>query len=96
MYFCSYDVIADRKGDKRRAKLFDLLKDFGEHVQYSVFFCELSVSERLELISTAREIINQEEDQLIVLEVGPDNQDWAMQLECLGKPWKPRDKSFIF
>lgn len=34
----SYDITNDR----RRNRIFDILKSYGQHVQYSVFECELS------------------------------------------------------
>ncbi|MBI4752260.1 MAG: CRISPR-associated endonuclease Cas2 [Acidobacteria bacterium] len=34
----SYDI----SSDKRRTKIFEALKSYGQHVQYSVFECDLS------------------------------------------------------
>ncbi|PIE31974.1 CRISPR-associated endonuclease Cas2 [candidate division KSB3 bacterium] len=42
MYFVlSYDI----KNDRRRVKVHDVLKNYGERVQYSVFECDLSRKE---------------------------------------------------
>ncbi len=38
VYLCTYDV----SDDKRRSRLFSLLQDHGDHVQYSVFLCSLT------------------------------------------------------
>ncbi|MEZ5327532.1 MAG: CRISPR-associated endonuclease Cas2 [Verrucomicrobiales bacterium] len=92
---CTYDVTSTREGDKRRARLFDLLRDHGEHVQYSVFLCELTAAERIRLLATSREILHEKEDQLIVLNIGPANLDWTLKLDCLGKAWKPQVRCFI-
>jgi CRISPR-associated protein Cas2 len=91
VYLCSYDI-AD---DKRRAKLFELLKDHGEHVQYSVFLCSLTKSEMKQLSAVADKIINQNEDQLLVVDIGADDIDWATQLSCIGKIWTPQVRSRI-
>jgi CRISPR-associated protein Cas2 len=91
VYLCSYDI-AD---DKRRAKLFELLKDHGEHVQYSVFLCSLTKSEMKHLSAVADKIINQNEDQLLVVDIGADDIDWATQLSCIGKIWTPQVRSRI-
>ena len=41
----SYDIV----DDKRRTKIFKLLKGYGTHVQYSVFECELSERQLMRL-----------------------------------------------
>ncbi len=38
MYVVSYDI----SSDKLRGKIFKLLKNYGKHIQFSVFECELS------------------------------------------------------
>lgn len=95
LYLCTYDVLATKEGDKRRSKLFDLLLDHGEHVQYSVFLCELSRVERIRLVGEARRILNEREDQLLVLDIGPETFEWSSRLDCLGKTWTPQVRSFI-
>lgn len=35
-------ITYDLEDDKKRNKLFKLLKNYGQHVQYSVFECDLS------------------------------------------------------
>ena len=91
VYLCTYDI-AD---DKRRTKLFELLKDHGEHVQYSVFLCSLTRSELKRLSAVADEIVHQEQDQLLLVDLGGDDIDWATQLSCLGKTWTPQVRSRI-
>jgi CRISPR-associated protein Cas2 len=95
LYLCTYDVASDKEGDKRRARLYELLRDHGEHVQYSVFLCELTEGERIWLIGAAREILHEKADQLLVMDIGPENVDWSGKLHCLGKAWTPQVRSFI-
>ncbi len=95
LYLCAYDVLSSREGDRRRAKLYELLLNYGEHVQYSVFLCELSESERIRLLGAARHILHEREDQLLVLDIGPESLEWESRLECLGKSWTPQVRSFI-
>jgi CRISPR-associated protein Cas2 len=91
IYLCTYDV----SEDKRRTKLFELLKDHGEHVQFSVFLCSLTKMEVKRLSATATEIIHQENDQLLIIDIGPDVSDWASSLACFGKSWSPTVRSQI-
>ena len=90
-YLCTYDV-AD---DKRRSKLFEILKDNGEHVQYSVFLCELNAREHATLTAVCREIIHHEQDQLLLLDVGSAIIDLAQNLTSIGKEWTPQIRSHI-
>jgi len=92
LYLCTYDV-AD---DKRRTKLFEALKDRGEHVQFSVFLCELNDAERVALVALSREIIHQTDDQLLVLDIGAATVDLTQNLHCIGKEWTPMVRSHIF
>lgn len=90
-YLCTYDVAED----KRRNRLFQLLKDHGEHVQYSVFLCELNARERAGLLARVAEIVHQTEDQLLVINLGPAGLDWTQQLDSVGKSWTPMVRSNI-
>lgn len=92
LYLCTYDV-AD---DKRRTKLFEALKDRGEHVQFSVFLCELNEAERAGLVALSREIIHQDDDQLLILDIGDVTVDLTQNLHCIGKEWTPQVRSNIF
>lgn len=94
-YLCTYDVASDKAGDKRRSKLFDLLMDHGEHVQFSVFLCVLTRAEITRLNATAEEILHRDKDQLLVIDLGADGIDWTSGLTCVGKIWTPQVRSRI-
>lgn len=91
LYFCSYDV-AD---DKRRNKLFELLKNHGEHVQFSVFLCELTNSEIAELVARSRRILHETQDQFLALDVGKPVANWQDRLHVVGKSWQPQTRAHI-
>ncbi len=95
LYLCTYDVQATREGDRRRDKLFERLSDYGEHVQFSVFLCELTPTEHARLLAEAKDILHHAEDQLLVLDVGPSGLDWTQHLACLGKGWTPQVRCHI-
>jgi len=46
LYIIMYDI-AD---DKRLRLVFKIMRGYGDHLQYSVFRCELSKREKFELI----------------------------------------------
>jgi CRISPR-associated protein Cas2 len=87
-YLLAYDV----SDDKRRTKVFETLKDHGEHVQFSVFFCELSVQELARLRGLLGEAIDHKADQVIVLDLGDQQNPLEMMLECIGRGYNPRGR----
>lgn len=84
-YLISYDV-AD---DKRRTGIFEMLMGNGDHVQYSVFLCELNERELAELSGRLTQAVNQRQDQVIVLDLGDCQHDLAATLKCIGKTYQP-------
>lgn len=59
----TFTVVAyDIPDDRRRKRVSDILKDFGERVQYSVFECELTPSQRSDLESRILAEIEKTED----------------------------------
>jgi len=54
----SYDIT----NNKRRSKVCNELKNYGEHVQYSVFDCEISRIQLIKLQTYLNKIINKRQD----------------------------------
>jgi CRISPR-associated protein Cas2 len=65
-YLVSYDI-AD---DKRRNQVFKLLLAEGDHVQFSVFLCDLNQREYVALRGSLEETINQSHDQILIIDLG--------------------------
>jgi CRISPR-associated protein Cas2 len=63
-------LIYDIPCDRRRTKLHQLLKQYGEPVQKSAFEARLTMQERKELLRRARALLEESEDQLIVYRIG--------------------------
>lgn len=90
-YLVSYDA-AD---DKRRARLFKLLTGEGDHVQYSVFFCDCNPAELARLRGKITEIIHHREDQVLLLDLGPAHLDLQDGLEVFGLPYQPMVRTIV-
>jgi CRISPR-associated endonuclease Cas2 len=58
----AYDIASN----KRRRRLFVLLKDWGFDAQFSVFECSLTQSEAAELILETNELIDQQQDRVLL------------------------------
>lgn len=90
-YLVSYDV----SDDKRRTGVFETLKDHGDHAQFSVFFCELNERELVGLKAGVHALINDDEDQVMFVDLGPTQNPLENDLICLGKPYNPTCRSMI-
>lgn len=90
-YVVSYDI----SDDKRRAKVHRTLVGFGDWAQYSVFFCDLSDQELVRLRWKLRNLINEAEDQVIVVEVGKATRSLDVSLEAIGRPYNPVIRSIV-
>ena len=64
----SYDIVQD----KRRAKIADILKDYGKRVQYSVFECELGEKVLRKMVRELLRYVKVEEDSLRVYKICKD------------------------
>lgn len=84
-YLISYDV-AD---DKRRNGIFKTLMGNGDHLQFSVFLCELNGRELAELNGRLNQAVNNRQDQVIVLDLGDCRHDLSATLKCIGKAYEP-------
>ncbi|KUJ94895.1 MAG: CRISPR-associated endoribonuclease Cas2 [Desulfonauticus sp. 38_4375] len=65
LYVVSYDISCP----KRLNRVFNALKDFGVPVQYSVFECDLSLSQVEEMLERVSAILDLEEDSLLLYPV---------------------------
>ena len=82
IYLVAYDVT----DDKRRTKIFKKLKGRGEAVQYWVFRCKMTASERLILRGELWEVLNLNEDRLLLIDLGPADGSGAERWETWGCP----------
>lgn len=82
-------VCYDISNERRLRRVYRAMRGFGDHIQLSVFRCELSSKERAELVATIAPIINHAEDQVLIIDLGPsDGRAWTA-FEALGRPYFP-------
>jgi CRISPR-associated protein Cas2 len=81
--FVSYDIADDR----RLRLIYRLMRGRGDHVQYSVFRCELSPRERAELVAEIDAIIDHFDDQVLLIDTGPVEGRGGDCVQALGKPF---------
>jgi CRISPR-associated protein Cas2 len=81
-YLVTYDISSPR----RWRKVYRLMMGFGEHVQLSVFRCDLTESQRVRLRNRVDEEIDHSADQVIIVDVGPSRREIVDGIEVLGRP----------
>ena len=91
LYVVSYDI----SDDKRRNEVFKTLCGYGDHAQFSVFFCQLSEMELIGLRGSLRAAINEHDDQIMIIDLGRSVHPLETDLEVLGKPYKPRIRALV-
>lgn len=67
LYIVTYDI-AD---EKRWRMVFKIMKGYGEWLQLSVFQCRLSPRRHAELIELLTGAINNRQDHVLLVDVGP-------------------------
>lgn len=81
-------VTYDVGNDKRLRSVFKLMRGYGDHIQYSVFRCELSDRERAELLARLSDVIKHTEDQVLLFPIGPADGQNALKVYHLGLTYK--------
>ena len=82
-YVVTYDIC----DPKRLRKVYKLMLGWGEHLQLSVFQCELNHRELVELRIELDRIIRPTEDQVLFVNVGPIDGRGSESITSLGRPY---------
>lgn len=92
LYIVTYDI----SDPKRLQRVFKTMRNYGDHLQLSVFECQLSRADLAVLKERLREIIRPDEDQVLFIRLGPaTSQRDEPAIEALGRPYAPRDYSVV-
>ena len=83
----TYLVCYDIADDKRLRQVFKICLNYGNHLQYSIFECELTPSEKVELERELSEVINSSEDQALFVSLGPSEGRGGRVITAVGLPY---------
>jgi CRISPR-associated protein Cas2 len=64
------------------------MQGFGEHLQLSVFQCDLTAIDRIEMQAALEAIINRDEDKVLIIDLGPTDPFPVKNIQGLGKQVK--------
>jgi CRISPR-associated protein Cas2 len=79
-YIVSYDI----RDQKRLYQVHRAMLGFGQPVHYSVFRCDLTRLGRVEMASVLIDLIDEEEDRIMIIDMGPVDGRVAERIEFLG------------
>ena len=90
-YIVTYDVC----DPKRLRKVFKVLSGYGDHLQLSVFRCELSARELLEMRVKLSRAIHHDHDQILFVDIGPIDGRGAGSITALGVSYVPPERRVV-
>ena len=90
-FIVSYDISCP----KRLRRVYRLMRGWGDHIQFSVFRCELNPRELVELRSSLGALIHNGEDQVLFVDVGPVEGRGSTSIRAIGKTYVPPERQAI-
>ena len=90
-YLVTYDITSD----ERRTQVYKVLRGFGDHLQYSVFRCDLSPRARVEMIAAVHALIDHADDQVLVVDLGPLDGRASTCVESIGRAYRNPERSVV-
>lgn len=80
-YLVCYDIC----DPKRLRRVFRVLKGYGEHWQFSIFFCMLKDIDRVRLQTDLEAEMNLKEDQTMIIDMGPNEKEAREAAAVIGQ-----------
>src|SRR5260370_9431819 len=91
----SYLICYDICDDKRLRKVFQTMRGFGDHLQYSVFECQLTATDLARCRAALASIIHHTEDQVLFVNLGPAAGRCDRVIPALRQPYTAVDAPCI-
>lgn len=83
----AYVVTYDVSDPKRLRRVFKIMRGYGEHLQLSVFRCELNDRELIEVRAKLAAVIHHDHDQVLFIEMGPAEGKGLAAIRSLGRSY---------
>lgn len=84
-------VAYDIRDEERLRRVHDVVRCYGDRLQYSVFLCDLDAIEKLQLLSELRTVLNQAVDSVAFIDLGEPGRSTSARIEFMG-PASPLPK----
>lgn len=93
----TYLVCYDIANAKRLRRVFKVCKNYGNHLQFSVFECDLNPAEKASFEMALREVIDSDKDQVLFVSLGPVEGRGNRVITAMGLPYVSVDAPcFVF
>ena len=79
-WLVAYDV----RDEVRLRRIHDIVRSHGDRLQYSVFLCDLTSTEKLNLKSELRCVLNQHEGSVVFIDLGEPDRPGSAAIEFMG------------
>lgn len=90
-YLVCYDVC----NAKRLRRVFKIMKGYGEHWQFSIFFCVLKNIDRVRMQTDLEAEMNLKEDQVLIVDLGPDEQEARAAAAIVGQSLPKPERGMV-
>ncbi len=91
----SFIVCYDICDPKRLRQVFKIMRGWGDHLQYSVFECQLTKMDAARLRAQLTNVIHHTEDQVLFVNLGPAEGRGDRVISAIGKPYVNIDAPLI-
>jgi CRISPR-associated protein Cas2 len=81
IYLVTYDI----SDDKRLRRVFKTMKGYGQHLQLSVFQCDLTPQARVAMEADLSEIIQHRQDQVMIFDLGATASNPIKDIAVMGR-----------
>jgi len=88
LYIVTYDIC----DGKRLRMVFRIMNGFGDHMQYSVFRCDLTEKEKIGLIEKLHKVLKHDEDQVLFFPLGPAGGEREQNIYAIGRAYVPIER----
>lgn len=88
-------VCYDISDDFRRGRVLKTMKGFGDHLQYSVFECQLNATDLARCRHALGQVIHHKDDQVLFVDLGPAEGRGDRVISAIGRPYSPIDAPCI-
>lgn len=91
VYIVSYDI----REPGRLRQVARVVQGYGERLQYSVFRCELTRTELVQLRSELADEIHHTEDQILFIDLGPVEGRGTTVISAIGRAYIEPDRNAV-
>jgi CRISPR-associated protein Cas2 len=84
-FLVTYDI----RDDKRLRLVYKAMRDYGDHLQYSVFECQFTPIDLARCRHVLSQIIHHGDDQVLFIDLGPTEGRGERVISSLGQPYSP-------